>query len=149
MLARPRFSTSFIAPTRCLLLFFVALATRNSYTCSLAQIIRTTPTIGFNVEKVVHKNINFVLWDLGGQSNIRCVLILICAPGARMTFPLPLVGCSNVFRPRVNGMPVLFTLRSSGLIGDATIRAPIALFSWLIAPTWSGSALQKRSSFKC
>jgi hypothetical protein len=35
------------------------------------QIIRTTPTIGFNVEKVVHKNINFVLWDLGGQSNIR------------------------------------------------------------------------------
>lgn len=33
--------------------------------------MRTTPTIGFNVEKVSHQNINFVLWDLGGQSNIR------------------------------------------------------------------------------
>lgn len=29
------------------------------------------PTIGFNVEKVTHKNINLVLWDLGGQQNIR------------------------------------------------------------------------------
>lgn len=29
------------------------------------------PTIGFNVETVVYKNLNFNVWDLGGQTNIR------------------------------------------------------------------------------
>lgn len=29
------------------------------------------PTIGFNVEQVVYKNLNFSVWDLGGQTNIR------------------------------------------------------------------------------
>jgi ADP-ribosylation factor-like protein 1 len=29
------------------------------------------PTIGFNVEMVQHKNLNFNVWDLGGQTNIR------------------------------------------------------------------------------
>ncbi len=37
----------------------------------VVQVIRTMATIGFNVEKVTHQNINFVLWDLGGQANIR------------------------------------------------------------------------------
>lgn len=27
--------------------------------------------IGFNVESVVIKNVNFQVWDLGGQSSIR------------------------------------------------------------------------------
>jgi len=35
------------------------------------RIIRTMPTIGFNVESVVYKNLNFSVWDLGGQTNIR------------------------------------------------------------------------------
>ena len=39
--------------------------------------IRTMPTIGFNVEKVQHNNINLVLWDLGGQQNIRYRYILL------------------------------------------------------------------------
>jgi len=35
------------------------------------RVIRTIPTIGFNVETVVYKNLNFSVWDLGGQTNIR------------------------------------------------------------------------------
>lgn len=35
------------------------------------RVIRTMPTIGFNVESVVYKNLNFSVWDLGGQTNIR------------------------------------------------------------------------------
>lgn len=29
------------------------------------------PTIGFNMETVVYKNLQFNVWDLGGQTNIR------------------------------------------------------------------------------
>lgn len=35
------------------------------------RVIRTMPTIGFNVETVVYKNLSFSVWDLGGQTNIR------------------------------------------------------------------------------
>jgi len=35
------------------------------------RVIRTMPTVGFNVEQVTYKNLNFLLWDLGGQTNIR------------------------------------------------------------------------------
>jgi len=35
------------------------------------RVIRTMPTIGFNVETVTYKNLNFNVWDLGGQTNIR------------------------------------------------------------------------------
>eukprot|EP00823_Brevimastigomonas_motovehiculus_P006065 TRINITY_DN4772_c0_g1_i1.p1 TRINITY_DN4772_c0_g1~~TRINITY_DN4772_c0_g1_i1.p1 ORF type:complete len:184 (+),score=35.54 TRINITY_DN4772_c0_g1_i1:50-601(+) len=35
------------------------------------RVIRTMPTIGFNVETVVYSNINFSVWDIGGQANLR------------------------------------------------------------------------------
>ena len=31
----------------------------------------TVPTIGFNVEAVQYKNVNFTMWDVGGQDKIR------------------------------------------------------------------------------
>merc|ERR1712087_902666 len=31
----------------------------------------TIPTVGFNVETVDYKNINFTVWDIGGQDKIR------------------------------------------------------------------------------
>lgn len=31
----------------------------------------TIPTIGFNVESVQYKNIDFTVWDVGGQDKIR------------------------------------------------------------------------------
>merc|ERR1712154_462982 len=37
----------------------------------LGEIIHTIPTIGFNVEQVEYKNINFTVWDVGGQDKIR------------------------------------------------------------------------------
>merc|ERR1712039_1036122 len=37
----------------------------------LGEVVTTIPTIGFNVETVEYKNINFTVWDIGGQDKIR------------------------------------------------------------------------------
>jgi len=41
------------------------------YKLKLGEIVMTIPTIGFNVETVEYKNINFTVWDVGGQDKIR------------------------------------------------------------------------------
>lgn len=45
------------------------------YFLKLGEVISTTPTIGFNVETVVYKNVSFTVWDIGGQDKIVCFLI--------------------------------------------------------------------------
>lgn len=35
--------------------------------------ISTQPTVGSNVEEVVHRNVRFQVWDLGGQEKLRRV----------------------------------------------------------------------------
>ena len=35
------------------------------------NVVTTIPTIGFNVETVKYKNINFTMWDVGGRSGTR------------------------------------------------------------------------------
>ena len=39
----------------------------------LGENVTTIPTIGFNVETVEYKNINFTVWDVGGQDKIRAL----------------------------------------------------------------------------
>jgi len=41
------------------------------YKLHLGDVIETQPTIGSNVEEVVHRNIRFQVWDLGGQASLR------------------------------------------------------------------------------
>ena len=41
------------------------------YKLKLGDIVTTIPTIGFNVETVEYKNINFTCWDVGGPDKIR------------------------------------------------------------------------------
>ena len=41
------------------------------YKLKLGEIVMTIPTIGFNVETVENKNINFTVWDMGGQGRAR------------------------------------------------------------------------------
>jgi ADP-ribosylation factor protein 1 len=41
------------------------------YKLKLGEVITTIPTIGFNVETVEYRNINFTVWDVGGQDKIR------------------------------------------------------------------------------
>mmetsp|Transcript_7156 Transcript_7156/g.10939 ORF Transcript_7156/g.10939 Transcript_7156/m.10939 type:complete len:190 (-) Transcript_7156:250-819(-) len=41
------------------------------YKLKLGEVMTTIPTIGFNVESVSYKNINFTVWDVGGQTKIR------------------------------------------------------------------------------
>eukprot|EP00286_Rhodomonas_abbreviata_P030124 CAMPEP_0181303478 /NCGR_PEP_ID=MMETSP1101-20121128/8581_1 /TAXON_ID=46948 /ORGANISM="Rhodomonas abbreviata, Strain Caron Lab Isolate" /LENGTH=181 /DNA_ID=CAMNT_0023409057 /DNA_START=100 /DNA_END=645 /DNA_ORIENTATION=+ len=41
------------------------------YKFKLNETVNTIPTIGFNVEEVQYKNINFLMWDVGGQEKIR------------------------------------------------------------------------------
>lgn len=35
------------------------------YKLQVGEVVKTTPTIGFNVETLKYKNIKFQLWDLG------------------------------------------------------------------------------------
>ncbi|XVE49245.1 hypothetical protein DITRI_Ditri01bG0067300 [Diplodiscus trichospermus] len=41
------------------------------YKLKLGDLLKTKPTIGFNVETIEYKNICFDIWDIGGQSKIR------------------------------------------------------------------------------
>ena len=41
------------------------------YKLKLNQSVTTIPTVGFNVETVVYKNVRFNVWDVGGQDKIR------------------------------------------------------------------------------
>mmetsp|Transcript_73733 Transcript_73733/g.194452 ORF Transcript_73733/g.194452 Transcript_73733/m.194452 type:complete len:183 (+) Transcript_73733:59-607(+) len=41
------------------------------YKLKLGEVVTTIPTVGFNVEVVEYKNINFTVWDIGGQDKIR------------------------------------------------------------------------------
>jgi len=41
------------------------------YKFHVGEVVNTLPTIGFNVETVEYKNINFTVWDVGGQDKIR------------------------------------------------------------------------------
>eukprot|EP00996_Jenningsia_fusiforme_P004002 NODE_4800_length_759_cov_31.822535_g4451_i0.p1 GENE.NODE_4800_length_759_cov_31.822535_g4451_i0~~NODE_4800_length_759_cov_31.822535_g4451_i0.p1 ORF type:complete len:185 (-),score=33.34 NODE_4800_length_759_cov_31.822535_g4451_i0:95-649(-) len=41
------------------------------YKMKLGEVVTTVPTIGFNVETVVHKNVRFTMWDVGGQDKLR------------------------------------------------------------------------------
>ena len=41
------------------------------YKLKLNETVSTIPTIGFNVEEVVFKNLSMTVWDVGGQNVIR------------------------------------------------------------------------------
>merc|ERR1711898_38016 len=41
------------------------------YKLKVGEVVHTIPTIGFNVETVEYKNVNFTVWDVGGQHKIR------------------------------------------------------------------------------
>eukprot|EP00475_Leptophrys_vorax_P041514 TRINITY_DN78276_c0_g1_i1.p1 TRINITY_DN78276_c0_g1~~TRINITY_DN78276_c0_g1_i1.p1 ORF type:complete len:201 (-),score=39.06 TRINITY_DN78276_c0_g1_i1:19-621(-) len=43
------------------------------YQLKIGHVVQTVPTIGFNVETVNYKNINFTVWDIGGQAKIRFI----------------------------------------------------------------------------
>eukprot|EP01122_Echinamoeba_exundans_P012946 TRINITY_DN5563_c0_g1_i1.p1 TRINITY_DN5563_c0_g1~~TRINITY_DN5563_c0_g1_i1.p1 ORF type:complete len:211 (-),score=22.01 TRINITY_DN5563_c0_g1_i1:144-776(-) len=43
------------------------------YKLKLGEIHSVIPTIGFNVETISYKNINFTVWDLGGRDKIRAL----------------------------------------------------------------------------
>mmetsp|Transcript_19694 Transcript_19694/g.64037 ORF Transcript_19694/g.64037 Transcript_19694/m.64037 type:complete len:201 (-) Transcript_19694:85-687(-) len=41
------------------------------YKLHIGEVYSTVPTIGFNVEKVQYKNVQFTVWDVGGQEKLR------------------------------------------------------------------------------
>ena len=68
------------------------------YKLKLGEIVTTIPTIGFNVETVEYKNINFTVWDVGEErKQLAPLLVLNCivvddtlvsseGPSCRVTF---------------------------------------------------------------
>jgi hypothetical protein len=43
------------------------------YKLQLGETVSTLPTIGFNVERICYRNIEFTCWDIGGQKKIRAL----------------------------------------------------------------------------
>ena len=43
------------------------------YRLSIGQLVRTTPTIGSNVEEISYNNVKLQAWDLGGQESSRSI----------------------------------------------------------------------------
>ena len=43
------------------------------YRLSIGQLVKTTPTIGSNVEEISYNNVKLQAWDLGGQESIRSI----------------------------------------------------------------------------
>jgi ADP-ribosylation factor-like protein 5B len=41
------------------------------YKLHLGEVVVTQPTIGSNVEEITYKNVQFQVWDLGGQEKLR------------------------------------------------------------------------------
>ena len=41
------------------------------YQLKMGEIVKTIPTIGFNLESLEYKGLNFTVWDVGGQYKIR------------------------------------------------------------------------------
>eukprot|EP01029_Cantina_marsupialis_P005157 TRINITY_DN1552_c0_g2_i1.p1 TRINITY_DN1552_c0_g2~~TRINITY_DN1552_c0_g2_i1.p1 ORF type:complete len:181 (-),score=61.50 TRINITY_DN1552_c0_g2_i1:130-672(-) len=41
------------------------------YKFKLNEVVNTIPTVGFNVESVQYKNVEFKVWDIGGQDILR------------------------------------------------------------------------------
>ena len=41
------------------------------YRLSIGQLVKTTPTIGSNVEEISYNNVKLQAWDLGGQESVR------------------------------------------------------------------------------
>lgn len=45
--------------------------TTTLYKLHLGEAVITQPTAGSNVEQIQYKNLQFEVWDLGGQANLR------------------------------------------------------------------------------
>ena len=41
------------------------------YQLKMAELVKTIPTIGFNVEMLDYKGLRLTIWDVGGQDKIR------------------------------------------------------------------------------
>ncbi|KAH0542161.1 Arf GTPase arl1 [Glutinoglossum americanum] len=67
---RTRVSTYYLEYTRASFLQ-AQVATKTDIEIKIGEVVTTIPTIGFNVESVTYKNLNFNVWDLGGQTSIR------------------------------------------------------------------------------
>ncbi len=64
--------TGFKSEQRVLLLGLDAAGkTTVVYKLQLGETVNTMPTIGFNVETVKYKSMDFTMWDVGGQEKIR------------------------------------------------------------------------------
>ena len=63
---------TFSKETRILMLGLDAAGkTTALYKMKLGEMVTTVPTIGFNVERVQHRNLEMTIWDVGGQDKIR------------------------------------------------------------------------------
>jgi ADP-ribosylation factor-like protein 5B len=101
------------------------------YKLSLGQVVATQPTIGANVESVTYKNIEFQVWDIGGQESLRQIwnsyythtsaIILVVDATDRVRFPLVTYELKKLLAlDTVKHAPILIFANKQDLEGAAT-----------------------------
>lgn len=96
-----------------------------------SSLVYGSPAIGFNVETVSYKNINFQVWDLGGESGIGECEKSIGAHATGLSCDRSIEysvsrrqesgGCRDVLRGMIMSERLIIMVRA-GRIGDATMQ---------------------------
>ncbi|CEM36726.1 unnamed protein product [Vitrella brassicaformis CCMP3155] len=88
------------------------------YKLHLGQVVMTQPTIGSNVEEVVHNKIRFQVWDLGGQENLRATWTTYFTSAAAIVFVVDSNDQENMVVAKMELFNVLLndTLKKSCLL---------------------------------
>ena len=110
------------------------------YRLHCGEVLKTTPTIGFNMEVVEYKNIKFNVWDLGGQDSI------VCFPSS--LFSHRVFDRRTAFFVHVLSLSI-FPHFYRGRIGDATMRTQTRSFMSWTARTRRASTLRGKSFTRC
>eukprot|EP00744_Colponema_vietnamica_P014643 GILI01020492.1.p1 GENE.GILI01020492.1~~GILI01020492.1.p1 ORF type:complete len:459 (-),score=77.65 GILI01020492.1:76-1254(-) len=89
------------------------------YSLKVGEVVTTIPTIGFNVETVEYKSINFTCWDVGGPDKIRALwrhyyentsaILYVIDSTEKERFPdaKQLLDCMIIADNQLDGVPVL------------------------------------------
>ena len=102
------------------------------YRLSLGEVVVTQPTIGSNVEEVNQKNVKMMVWDLGGQENLRSawdsyygntngVIYVVDSSDDSNSLVSQLEFFNLIMNPDLKGVPVLIFANKFDLEGGRTV----------------------------
>jgi small GTP-binding protein len=105
--------------------------TTTLYKITMNEVVLTAPTVGYNVEQRSYGNVNFVMWDLGGQDSARatwssyfptagtaCALVIVADSTDKSRLPILRIELERLLMAEeLKGSPVLVFANKQDLKG--------------------------------